>query len=174
MKRWSHLAVAAAVVAVMLWWGSCRNTSETKQDVVQKAAIAQADTQKVEAVTSLHKVRNATDKVLADPKVTVLPKPVVKVIVDAERAACDSTIRASERQTETRDTRVKTLEKRANTFLSLYAEAGLRARLVGTPEARAEAEVGVEVSLDHTTALQVGVTSDQEVTVRVQKRLRLF
>lgn len=172
MSRWWP-AVTVFLAAVLLWRSSCVERNETKQDVEQKAAIALADTQKVEAVKSLRKVRNATNKTLADPR-PVLTKPEVKVIVDAERAACDTVLKAGEKQVEARDIRIRTLEKRNGGTLFVYGEAGVRARIGPDPVALFDAEGGIALRLSPTTYLQAGATTRQEVRLSVRKQFKLF
>jgi hypothetical protein len=177
MKWWRNLAgflLPVLAVVILLRTGSCRERTETKQDIEQKAAITQADTAKVETIKTLRKVRHATDATLADTTSPVLPKPVVKVIVDAERAACDTVRAADSARVATRDVRIKTLESRDRGWLFLYGEAGGAFRPEPPIHVRLEAEVGIAIPLDRSTYLQLGVTTDQEVKVGVQRRVRVF
>ena len=173
-KSWLVAAAGAAGLSGALYWSSCRVRQETREDVVQHQAIAQADTHRVTTQRALRTVRHATDSTLAAAPAQ-LPKPRVQALVQQERAACDSNTAAADHQVQTRQVRVTTLERRASPFLSLYARAGLRARLLAPrPQVRAGGEVGVAVQLDPATQLQLGVTDRQEIRLYVQRTLRVF
>lgn len=175
MRWWRNLALTlgpVVLVLVLLRSGSCRERQETRQDVEQKAAIAQADTVYRERVDTQWRVRTTTDVRIQHD--TVFTRDTVRAIVQAERTACDAVVSACTTQVALRDLRIKTLEARQRGWLFLYGQGAGLFRPSPPIRMRFEAEGGIEVPLDRTTDLQLGVTTDQEVKVGVRRRLRVF
>lgn len=180
MKWWRNLAgflLPVLAVVILLRTGSCRERTETKQDVEQKAAITQADTVYrrdtlwLAAKTAAY--RSALKKL---PDSLTIPEPVKEVLnaADSTIRVCASVVESCDARVASRDLRIKTLEAREKGWLFLYGEAGGAFRPAPPIHVRLEAEVGIAIPLDRSTDLKLGVTTDQEVKVGVQRRVRVF
>lgn len=168
--KWAPAVVAAGIlVAAFVWlWPT---PPDNMVDVQQRQAIEVADTIRRVAQQTMVVARRRTDRVLRD---TTTSRAEIQQVVGEEREATDSTLKVADRQIEARDTRIKTLEKRAGGRLFLFSEVGVASAIAPPFTLEFVGEAGIALHLDRNTQMQLSVTTDERLKLSVRRQLRIL
>ncbi|HYC31059.1 MAG TPA: hypothetical protein VEB59_02160 [Gemmatimonadales bacterium] len=142
-------------------------------------AVARADTVYRRTLDTLIQVRKVTDSLIlpADTvrdTVTFVRRDTVRLLVEAERAACDNTLAACERRVEERDQAIDSLRKVGDPLLVVYGGGGFRVPDGLVTSTTVEARTGAMLRLKRDLHVVVEASTRRELLVLVRKQVRLF